>query len=154
MMAKTKKRSRNNDRNIIRVDNSTTHGYQLRMRRKGELVCSEFFSDGKFGSKSKALAAARKSRSQHERKHPHYTRKEVVTICSPKRGSTIPGVRLAKETYQYGEWEYSYWFWVAQWCPRPGERKTKRFSVQKYGDRKARQLAIEARREGVASMVN
>jgi hypothetical protein len=43
-------------------------------------------------------------------------------------------------------------FWKATWCPEPYVVARKVFSARKYGTRKAKLLAIRARRAGLRSM--
>ena len=141
------------NRNITRIDTHSTHGYQLRFQRRGNVV-DKFYSDGSHGGKTKALAAARKHRDELEKKHKPYSRKEIAKIRSEKNTSGVVGVRLAEEKSVSGEWEYTYYFWVAQWSPKPGVRKTKRFSVSKYGDEEAYKMAVAARQKGVRDMAD
>lgn len=139
------------NRNITRIDTGATHGYQLRFQRRGKVV-DKFYSDSIHGGKNKALAAAKKHRDQLEKDNPRYSRKEMAQKVSSKNTSGVVGVRLAEEKSVVGEWEYTYYFWVAQWSPKPGVRKTKRFSVNKYGDEKAYKMAVAARKKGVREM--
>jgi hypothetical protein len=43
-------------------------------------------------------------------------------------------------------------YWKATWSPEPYVVRKKVFSARKFGDAKARRLAIRARREGLRSM--
>jgi hypothetical protein len=43
--------------------------------------------------------------------------------------------------------------WVGQWNTADGRKRNRSFSVPKYGERRARQLAIEARRQGVEELL-
>jgi hypothetical protein len=62
------------------------------------------------------------------------------------------GVRYAEETDQRWDSKPVYGYWVAQWSPSKGVRKSARFSVEKYGDDEAYRLAVKARNKGVAAM--
>lgn len=115
-------------------------------------VFEKFFSDGVYKGKRKALAAAREHRDQLEEEYPHYSRKEVARIKSERNTSGTVGVRLCQEKDARWPSKPVYLYWVAQWSPAPGVRKTKRFSVNKYGDEKAYKLALAARRKGVREM--
>ena len=46
-----------------------------------------------------------------------------------------------------------YTFWQATWSPRPGERRRVKFSIRRYGEERAFELACEARRQGEADDV-
>lgn len=42
--------------------------------------------------------------------------------------------------------------WQAHWSPLPGVYRKKQFSIRKYGEEKAKRLAIRARRDGLRNM--
>ncbi len=140
------------NRNISRVDTGSTHGFQVRMMRRG-YVTEKFFSDSIFGGKRKALAAARELRDELEAESPRYSRKQVARFKSPRNTSGIVGVRLATEVVKSLPSKPVYKYWVAQWSPEPGVRRTRRFSINKYGNDKAYKLAVAARNKGVREMV-
>lgn len=148
---------KNNGRNITRIDIDPgdgkigTHGYEVRFMRRGEKF-EKFFGDSACGGKRKALAAARQYRDELEAQFPPYSRKEVAEIKSKRNTSGIVGVRLAEEVDRRWPNEPVYLYWVAQWSPKPGVRKTKRFSVDKYGEEDALRLAMKARKDGVKQM--
>ena len=139
------------NRNISRVDTASTHGYQVRFMRRG-YVTEKFFSDSIFGGKRKALAAARKLRDKLEKESSHYSRKEVARIKSVRNTSGVVGVRLAEEVKLDLPSKPVYRYWVAQWSPEPGVRRTRRFSINKYGDKAAYKKAVAARKKGVREM--
>lgn len=146
----------NPNRNISRVDydpedRSGSHGYLLRFMRRGYTVES-FFSDATHGGKRNALAEARKFRDQLEEAYPPYSRQELAELKSTRNTSGIVGVRYVEEVDKRWPSQPSYAYWVAQWSPAPYVQKTRRFSVDKYGYEKARQLAVKARKEGVKAM--
>lgn len=139
------------NRNITRIDTGSTHGFEVRFMRRG-YVFEKLFSDAVYGGKRKALAAAREYRDELEAEYPHYSRKEVARIKSERNTSGVVGVRLSEETDDRWPSKPVYLYWVAQWSPSPGVRKTKRFSVNKYGEEEAFRLALAARRKGVREM--
>ena len=145
-----KKKTKPN-RNISRVDTGSTHGYQVRFMRKG-YVTEQFFSDSIYGGKRNALAAARVLRDELEAEYPHYSRKQIANKMNQRNTSGVVGVRLAEEVARHIPSKPVYKYWVAQWSPAPGVRKTRRFSVNKYGNAKAYKLALAARRKGVREM--
>ena len=75
-------------------------------------------------------------------------RKEIAQIKSVRNTSGTVGVRMSVEVDRRGPEELVYTYWVAQWSPEPGVRKTRRFSINKHGDAKAFKLAVKARRDG------
>ena len=140
------------NRNILRIDRETTGGgYLVRVMRRGRRK-SEFFQDSEYGGKRKALLAARKHRDQLESSMRAYTAKQLSQKERTNNTSGTVGVRLVEETDYRWDSQPTYQYWVAQWSPRRGVRKTKRFSVDKYGNKEAYRLAVRARRRGVASM--
>lgn len=139
------------NKNITRVDTGATHGYQVRMRREKKSF-DKFFSDSRFDGKRGSLEAAREYRDKLNVENP-ISRKNLTDKKAPPPSSGVRGVRLEYLTVANGGYETTYGFWVAQWSPEPGVRKTRRFSVDKYGDAEAFRLAVEAREKGVESMI-
>lgn len=115
---------------------------------------NRFFSDSLCGGKRKALQAARDYRDQliEELAGQEVTRKERAQQLKSNNSSGVAGVRYVEETEYRGDREYTYGYWEAAWSPQPGQRKKRRFSVNKYGDKKALRLAMKARKDGVAAM--
>lgn len=144
---------RNLNRNISRIETGSTRGYEVRVMRRGTQVCKHF-SDRQWGGKRKALAAAREYRDNLVTvlAGREISRKERARAQRSSNQSGIVGVRYTELRDSRGENEYVYAFWEAQWSPRPGVRKTRRFSINKYGDEKAKRMAIQARKKGVSEM--
>lgn len=140
------------NRNISRIDRETTGGgYLVRVMRKGKRA-TKFFPDNEYGGKRKSLVAAKEYRDQLERTMRGYTAKQLSQKQRSNNTSGIVGVRKVYETDYRWESEPTYGYWVAQWSPKKGVRRTKRFSIEKYGDEEAYRLAVQARKRGVASM--
>jgi AP2 domain len=140
----------NPNRNITRIERLNSGGYLVRVTRRGKLY-SEFFSDETYGKRG-SLLAARKHRDSLEAKVQGYSPKQMANKERSNNTSGVPGVRLVEETDYRWASEPTYQYWVAQWSPKKGVRKTKRFSVEKYGFEEAKRLAIKARKKGVAEM--
>jgi len=140
------------NRNISRIERETVGGgYLVRVMRKGKRA-SQFFADDDSGGKRKALVAAKEYRDFLEQKMRGYTAKQLSQKERSNNTSGIVGVRRVDETDYRWESEPTYGYWVAQWSPKKGVRKTKRYSVEKYGEDEAYRLAVQARKRGVASM--
>ena len=137
---------------ICRIDQPAkhNHGYFVRLQRRGK-IHSAYFTDCWYGGRKRALAAAQK----------HYwellaklgpaqwpTRRWWAEIRRRKGSSGIVGVQ--KQVVRRAGRVRKYW--LATWSPEPYVVRRKAFSVRKYGARKARRLAIRARRAGVRSM--
>lgn len=109
----------------------------------------KFFSDFNYGGKRAALQAAKAHRDLLESRHKKFSVSQLADSPSANNKSGLVGVRLHQQTDRRGEFEYSYWYWVAQWTDRRGRRKTRSFSVHKYGDDEACRLACESREQGL-----
>jgi len=44
------------------------------------------------------------------------------------------------------------WYWEAHWPTERGESESERFSVNRYGDKTARAMAIRARNKGMEAV--
>ncbi|QDS95998.1 AP2 domain protein [Roseimaritima multifibrata] len=139
------------NRNITRIDRVHSGGYLVRVMRRKKLH-SQFFSDLDYGGKRKALAAAREHRDDLESRLKSFSAKKLAQQTRSNNTSGIAGVRLVEETDHRWASKPTYKYWVAQWSPSKGVRKTKRYSVEKYGNDEAYRLAVKARKKGVASM--
>jgi len=116
--------------------------------RRGKKV-EKFFSDNGFGGKTKALRAAKEFRDEMEQAMRHYSVSEKARKPSVRNSSGVVGVRMSYRKDVRGEYEYTYYCWVAQWTDGKGRRRTKSFSIDKFGDEKAYQKALKARRKGI-----
>jgi hypothetical protein len=144
---------KNPKRNISRIETRSASGkvyggWEVRMQRRGKKT-EKFFSDNAFGGNRAALEAAKKFRDQLESSSRKYSVKELARKPSRRNKSGIVGVRLHEQIDTRGDFEYHYWYWVAQWTDGLGRRRTRSFSVHTYGDEEAFRLACEARRKGV-----
>ena len=127
-------------KNITRVDHeaSRTHGYNVRIQWQGERR-SKFFSDRTFGDRLAALTAALDWRNATERElgKPRTERKVLGIIYS---SSGIPGVRRITE----GHTDY----YEATWGTTAGKQARTKYSIAKHGEKRALQLAKQARARG------
>lgn len=132
---------------IARIDlpGASTHGWQVRMQRRG-VKYAKYFADRSHGGPREAYEAARAWRDELiSRIRPQETEVRICTK-SPRNSSGEIGVSKIAVNGPNGS---VYFFWQATWCPSPGERRCVKFSVRRHGDRQAFRLAVEARREGV-----
>ncbi|MGA2242757.1 MAG: hypothetical protein ABSH11_12100 [Verrucomicrobiota bacterium] len=137
---------------ISRIDQPAkhNHGYFVRMQRRGK-THSAFFTDQKHGGRKRALAAAQR----HHRKllaklgPPIRMRRRWWAELRRRKGSSsIVGVQRVV-VRRNGEVRK---YWAATWSPKPYVVLRKAFSFWKFGSRKAKRLAIRARRAGLRSM--
>lgn len=144
---------KNPRRNISRIETKSNAGkvyggWEVRIQRRGEKT-EKFFGDSSFGGKRASLAAAKAFRDEIEAASEKFSVKELAKIPSSRNKSGVVGVRLHKQKDARGDYEYHYWYWVAQWTDASGRRKTKAFSIHQHGDQEAYKLACQARRDGV-----
>ncbi|MEM1157653.1 MAG: AP2 domain-containing protein [Verrucomicrobiota bacterium] len=148
---KAGRRRRTGLKGISRIDQEEkhNHGWFVRVTRKGKTY-SAFFTDKKHGGKGKALAAAKVGLEKLRAKYPPMSRKEFARVQRRKTKSGIVGVtRLTKKVK--GK---NYDFWQATWSPRTGVIEKKVYSITKYGEDKAKRLAVKARKEGIKNMAD
>lgn len=144
---------KNPRRNITRIEmyssNGKPHGgWEVRIQRRGRKY-EKFFADGQHGGRRAALQAAKIFRDDMEERLRPYTVKELARIPSVRNKSGIVGVRRAVQVEETDEYVYTYAFWIAQWTDGKGKRKTRSFSVEKYGEDEACRRALQARTRGV-----
>lgn len=143
--------SRNSVYGISRVDNeaSRTHGWLVTIQRRG-VIHRKHFSDGVFGGKQKAFAAAKQFRDEIIAKHPPFSLREYSSIVKKNNRSGVVGVcrYCASETRDMPE-DKQRWFWVASWPLPSGKRKRVKFSVNKYGEDGAFKMALKARKDAL-----
>ncbi len=133
---------------IARIDlpGQRTHGWQVRLQRRGKKY-AKFFSDSAFGGPRIALVNAREFRDQLISKLEDQA-KNQARICnqSSRNSSGVVGVSKISITAANGN---TYHFWQATWSPQPGKRCCVKFSIQRYGESQAFELAVQARIEAI-----
>ena len=150
-MAKTKPRKGKKNPGVSRIDQPEkhNHGFYVRLTRNGKRF-AKFFSDHAHGSKDKALSAASKYYAELDKKYPRMARKAFAQIARRENKTGLLGVsKITKDVK--GK---VYKFWQATWSPTPGTVAKKAYSIKKYGDDKAKALAIKARKKGVSEMAD
>ena len=122
-----------------------THGWQVRLQRRGKRY-GRYFSDGVHGGASGAFRAARRWRDELLRELEEAEQIRICALSSRNQSGVVGVSRVTVATNGS-----SYEFWQATWSPEPGRRRTVKFSIRRYGDRKAFRLAVLAREEGVGA---
>ncbi|MBT8038501.1 MAG: hypothetical protein KJO21_13270 [Verrucomicrobiae bacterium] len=129
---------------IARIDlpGAGTHGWQVRLQRRG-IKYGKFFADRGHGQPERALQAAIEWRDDLLTK---ITDRARICERSLRNRSGVVGVSKITVVTANGN---AYHFWQATWSPTPGQRRCVKFSIKRYGDREAFQLAVEARTNGI-----
>lgn len=138
-------------KNIARIDNETsrTRAWLVRVQRNSNTI-SKMFTDGVYGGKHQALQAAIIFREQVLTVVPNYEyqmRRRNVVRRNNKSG--IAGVGRYEVKSVTGRIRS---FWLARWDDERGICRLRKFSVKRYGERKAKQLAIAERRRQLAQV--
>jgi hypothetical protein len=130
---------------IARIDlpGAGTHGWQVRLQRRG-IKYGKFFADRTHGHPKGALHAALQWR---DALLARITDRARICERSLRNSSGVVGVSKITVVSSNGS---SYLFWQATWSPVPGQRRCVKFSIKRYGDREAFQLAVEARTNGIS----
>ncbi len=134
-------------KNIRRIDNEAkaTYAWLVQVQR-GEKTTIKMFSDGVYGGKRKALQAAIEYRDLFLSSVDHFKyRMWLRTILRSNNSSGIPGVaRYVSVDQKTGN---TWAFWLASWIDEHGISRKRKFSVLRYGERKAKKLAMTEREE-------
>ena len=131
-------------RNILRYEHNGATSWVVRVKRSGRQYV-EYFADGHEGPEA-SLRRAIVWRNDLEKRLTPWNK--LHRRSSVSRTGVI-GVSVLDDRTRAGTIVRR---WVAQWPIGDGRMRHRSFSVLKYGERKARRLAIEARRQGVADL--
>ena len=143
IMAKEK---HHQDKGISRIDSGSTHGWFVRGYKNGKTY-SRLFSDQKCGDKEAALAEARVFRDRLYQKLeeiPKSPRARRIVMRDARNSTGVLGVCRTAKRSPNGTSNECY---SVSWRPAPGVQKCTSFSIRKYGDKKAFQLAVAHRKK-------
>lgn len=136
---------------ISRIETSSTLGWYVRVYRNKKTY-SKFFSDTKFGGKDKALETAILQKEELSRmisKIPKKPTKRRVVTKDKRNTSGVLGVSRTSKKASNGK---SYDCYTVSWRPEPKVQKSTSFSIKKYGEEKALEMAIELRRKSITQI--
>lgn len=139
-------------RNIQRrdIESSGLHAWRVAVMRNKRST-TKWFSDAIYGGKRKALKAATIYRDQFLAETDGYDHQiwiRTALRCDNKSG--ISGVRRYVKIEHYKGSIYHHIFWRAYWSDDNGRRRSRQFSVLRYGELEAKKLAIEERERQLA----
>lgn len=115
---------------------------------RNKKIIQEYFYFGVGRSEAEARAKAIARWKEIRSSLPVITRSAFAQIERRKSRTGMVGVRRITDEVK----GHPYDFWVAVWSDRRGNRKTRKFAVNKYGEAEAKKMALKARAEGVAQM--
>lgn len=154
-MTKTTKKpaARKPQYGIHRVDNAKnhTHAWIVTLQRRNKIWC-RYFSDGKHGSKPKALAAAKAFRDSTLDANPPMSRAEYASIRRRNNKSGIVGVCRHVSTELHNGRKVKQPYWIAFWPLEDRRVGRAKFAVSRHGEDKAFKLAVAARRKALKGL--
>lgn len=127
-----------------RVPERHSGSWHVNIQRAG-ITYSRTFSDSRFGSSEDALKEARLYRDQLLKDVQPLLRKVKAQIVKSNCRSGIPGVVLEDRFVRHKSGTYRVTAWKAQIQLAPRKYKQRAFSVKKYGEQLAFELAVQAR---------
>ncbi|MEM9018282.1 MAG: hypothetical protein AAGC68_14810 [Verrucomicrobiota bacterium] len=132
---------------ITRIDQpeKKNHGFYVRITHRGKSF-QKYFPDKSSGGKTKALKAAKDYRDGLLKKMPKYKQEAAA---KKKRRIKQSGVTGVTHVISKSPKDKTYEYWQAAWINGDGKRKTAKFSISRYGNEKALDLAKKARRAGL-----
>lgn len=132
---------------ITRIDQpeKKNHGFYVRITHRGKSH-QKYFPDKSSGGKTKALKAAKEHRDKLLSKMPKYKQEAAA---KKKRRIKQSGVVGVTHVVSKSPKDKTYEYWQAAWVDGDGKRKTAKFSIKRYGNDKALDLAKKARRAGL-----
>ena len=137
-------------KSITRMDYKKNTGWYVRVKFRGK-EHRKYFGDSAWGGTEEALDAAIQWRDKKERELGK-PRTDRMVISKPHDDLGITGVRRTMSWTGATDTEGNPLpnftpVYAVTWSPEPGERKQTSFSVEKYGEEKARKMAIELRKQ-------
>lgn len=108
-------------------------------------ITQEYFYFRDSASEAKAKKAAKARWRDIRAVYPVITKRRFREIPRNTTSSGITGVTRIIHTVK----GYEYEFWKATWTTLRGAKCSRVFSVNKYGERKAKKLAVQARKESL-----
>lgn len=130
---------------ISRIDSASTIGWYIRVYRNKQTY-ARFISDSKFGGKANALKEAIRQRDDLRTEIECIPKKPSKrrSVHHDKRNKTgVLGVTRSSKKAKNGR---SYDCYTVTWRPEPKVQKSRSFSIMKYGEKRALELAIELRK--------
>ncbi len=132
---------------ITRIDQpeKKNHGFYVRITHRGK-TRQKYFPDKSCGGKGKALTMAREYRDSILSKMPKHKQLQAAKRRRRVKKSGVTGVtHVVSKVGERNRYEY----WQASWTDIGGSRRTAKFSIARYGNDKALDFAVKARRKAL-----
>lgn len=123
---------------IYRIDGlDSGHGWLLRIEIHEKILCDMIFRDSRYGSIDEALRQAKRERQKQLVLHtlPYARGRRFSKILRSTNNTGVTGVCRT---------DFHYYCYIPI---EPGKTKTRKFSIDKYGEKTAFRLAVEWRQE-------
>ncbi|MFT4640875.1 MAG: hypothetical protein ACI8T1_004208 [Verrucomicrobiales bacterium] len=132
---------------ISRIDQpeKKNHGFYVRITHTGTLY-QRYFPDKASGGKNKALTKAKVYRDEVVAKLPKAKQEAIASRRKKILQSGVTGVTHVVAKAPGGKKVYEYW--QAAWDDAAGSRRTAKFSISRYGQKEALEMAKKAQRKG------
>ena len=121
--------------------------FRIVITREGKITQRYFYFTDR-DSEADAFERAKRIWTELRASMPLVTRHLNAQIERRKSPSGIVGVRRVTTPTKGHDYDY----WVAVYTDSRGQRRTKSFSVNLYGEADAKKRAIEARKDGLAQL--
>ena len=131
-------------RNISRYRHHRYEAWIVQIRRRGRFIV-RYFADRRHGGRGRALAAAAAFRDHLLDRLPPLS----FAGLHPRGPTGVVGVCVQVNRLRQG----TYRSYVASWPDAAGGRHTRTFAFKKYGKARAFELAVQARRRGLADFL-
>lgn len=134
------------EKGISRIDSGSTHGWFVRGYRNGRTF-SRLFSDMKSGGREESYKLAVEFRDilyEKIEEIPKKPRSRRVVLRDARNSTGVLGVCRTTKKSPNGNLNECY---SVSWRPEPGKQKCTSFSIRKYGEKKAFQLAVAHRKK-------
>lgn len=130
---------------ISRIDQpeKKNHGYYVRITHRGKTQ-QKYFPDKALGGKSKSLRAAKEFRDKVVSKLP---KAKQLAASAKRRRVKKSGMVGVTHVVSKTSGSTTYEYWQAAWVDSTGRRRTAKFSIARYGNDKALEMAKKARRK-------
>lgn len=129
---------------VIRIDGTSTHGWQVRVYRGGK-THSRLFSDRTYGGKAEAFEAALAFRRELAAEIAAQPAPEPARRLVRANRLNQTGVTGISRTVKRDRRGIEHEVYAVSWNPRPGVARSTSFSIKRYGEDTAFRMACQKR---------